>query len=285
MDMFYFAEEDEDLHSNHDNNNNDNGGVHLPESNQSSHSTKSDPPHHSQGDDNVIFVTRPASQQSTSTVDVLLSPIDEEPNDRPEDNTEGYEPIPREPVNKVQNKTSANAELPFVAIEQYVLGFNDMMSGAVSPLDQVSTDVDQDDNIVCADEFVRQRMPYKVLRRDELFHEGLPFVNDHLLWELPEEFMTTYRGLDRAVEEFYQFDEEAFASDMEADVALLGMIIKRGGLTENRAQQVVYPEDIVPLPARENPLQGFAQELDSEDLEYWVEVGDLGLFWNELDIP
>ncbi|KIW90011.1 uncharacterized protein Z519_09441 [Cladophialophora bantiana CBS 173.52] len=175
-------------------------------------------------------------------------------------------------------------DLPFVPIEQHVPGQNDMMSGAVSHLDETSTELLMDDNTICTSSNACQVAPYKVLRRHRLFNIGLPFADESRLFELPRDFLTTYRGLDRAVEEFRACDRDTI-NEMDSDTALLDMIVKRGGFTSNRFQEVVYPEDIIPFEYFQ-PAPGINFELSGEeevqDEEYWEEMKEQGKIWDEI---
>ncbi|KIY02129.1 uncharacterized protein Z520_02267 [Fonsecaea multimorphosa CBS 102226] len=291
-----------------DNDNEDNGGVLVQSSNQQSclnepeqdvnESEHSSAP---QGDDSVIYLFSTEAQHPPSADDEALGPIDDEeevdnepaswvppPIDDDDDenddgleiNTEDHEASPPEPES--QNEASPPPDLfNVVPIEDHLPGENDTMSAAVSPLDEgrISTNMAEDDDIVCSEGQLRRRMPYKVVRRPELFELGLPFTDQKCLKSLPGGFLTTIRGLDRAVEEFYGCGPKAFANEEESDFALLGMIIKRGGRTATEFQRVVYPEDIIPLVQ----LDGSPQEVRDE--EYWQELRDQGRIWDEVWMP
>ncbi|KAH0828206.1 hypothetical protein AYO21_03766 [Fonsecaea monophora] len=243
-------------------------------------------------DDYVALFTNIASHEFKTAVDEFLAPLDDDKECHGGvDIDRGIDEFKPPTVNKeVQNEEPSDADLlPFVAIEQYIPGVNDLMSGAVSLLDKTSTDMTQDDNIMCMHGLERRLMPFKVLPQRDLFGLGLPFADESSLCELPSGFLTTVRGLERAVGEFYASNPDVFADDIESDVALLGMIAKRGGLARTKFQQVVYPEEIVPLDdpdlvLKEN-FESSGGEQDDQDKEYWAELQEQGRIWDELYIP
>ncbi|OQU98821.1 hypothetical protein CLAIMM_04548 [Cladophialophora immunda] len=240
------------------------------------------------GNGNVTFFEDRASQQSTPPAEEVVLTFDDEDGNCAEIETKSDRVTPPAPGEAAQSEGCGDTDLPSVPIEQYHPGVNHLMSGGVSLLDEINTDLAPDDDIICVHGLVRQRMPYKVLRRGELFDLGLPFQDASWLEDLPRGFLTTFRGLDRAVEEFWASDPGDFANEMEVDLALLSMIVKRGGRARTKFQQVVYPEEIVPLDDLDCSAEGISAwngEQEARDEEYWEELREQGRIWDELYIP
>lgn len=161
--------------------------------------------------------------------------------------------------------------LPEVVVEQYEPGINDIMTGAVDPQDALSTNAlglsfSDDDDVICSSRhrcgYCYDKMPYRVLRRSHLYKLGLPLDDQRHLDLLPVDLLTTFRGVERAWDEFedirrqYQDEvreDEEFDPDLNQSLILA--LAKRGGTSR---RQVVYPEDIRPL---------FPKHEDNEDAQ------------------
>ncbi|EXJ68427.1 uncharacterized protein A1O5_08219 [Cladophialophora psammophila CBS 110553] len=242
----------------------------------------------SNGNNSVTFIVHPATSPATA-VEELFAPLDiddEDDEDAADINVQGNSLTPPSspPAYGETVLHFGEIDLPFVPIEQHVPGHNDMTSGAVSHLDETSTDLLMDDNTICTSSNACQVAPYKVLRRHRLFNIGLPLADEGRLYDLPRDFLTTYRGLDRAVEEFRACDGDMI-NEMDSDTALLDMIVKRGGFTSNRFQEVVYPEDIIPFEYFQPAPRGnfeLSGEEEVQDEEYWEEIKVQGKIWDEI---
>ncbi|EXJ95107.1 hypothetical protein A1O1_00226 [Capronia coronata CBS 617.96] len=171
-------------------------------------------------------------------------------------------------------------DLPTVVKEKHFEGENDMMSGAVSPDDEIKVlSTFTDDTIMCVAKndlsAALSHMPLKVIGRYELATLHLPFNDMRSLRFLPFNYLSTYLGVKRAIEEVTQHPGYT-------DQDLLHALLKRGGSSRRR---VVYPEYI-------NSFFGFgrADEDDEEkaykyDLAYWQQLYELGEFWEYIDVP
>lgn len=162
--------------------------------------------------------------------------------------------------------------VPEVIIEKHILGQNDKMSGGLSHPDawpptvserHVHSQCASDPNLTILE------MPYKVIRRHELFRLNLPLEDIRNLYQFPFGFLTTYRGVELALEE---------VGELDTDDALLEAIWKRGGFCRS---EVVYPENIIPTARREE--NGEWEEGFDED--YWFELQAQGKIWDEIHVP
>ncbi|KAI1621083.1 hypothetical protein EDD37DRAFT_673830 [Exophiala viscosa] len=224
-----------------------------------------------------------------------------------------------------------NDALPIVLVEEYDPDTT-LMSGAVDPRDAdipVTLGLSSsDEEIICstrsAYKHCYDKMPYRVLHRYHLYELGLPFKDTRHLDALTPNFLTTFRGVDRAWDEFEEIErdyqravraDESFELDL--DEYLLVALAKRGGRSR---RQVVYPEYIYPLwPKWEDGSDSSEAETEREDKReagagedtnasgekrpttrkqrarfeldftfddaYWIELEDQGIIWDEIDVP
>lgn len=169
----------------------------------------------------------------------------------------------------------AEHELWEVTIEEHFPEENDEMSGALSQHEETKGLEFCDKNVISECLFDLSlgiaTMPYKTLRRHQLFRLDLPLDDLEMLRLLPEGLITTYRGVGRAME--YVAERGDYS-----DEALLEAIGRRGGFAYH---DVIYPEDIVPWerPDSEGEWeQGF-------DEVYWKELQQQGKIWEEVYVP
>lgn len=168
--------------------------------------------------------------------------------------------------------------LPQVIIQKQFPGENDMMGGALDPCDEVAglpTYTEEAVMCECKDDVATSlaHMPFKVIGRYDLAALRPPFNDIRYLRFLPHNFLTTYLGVSRALQEVKDEVENW-------NEALLDAIVKRGGTSSKR---VVYPEDII-------PLLNFGQFDDGDDddpwdKEYWQELRKQGQIWEEIEVP
>ncbi|KAG9772848.1 hypothetical protein ABEF93_003305 [Exophiala dermatitidis] len=186
-----------------------------------------------------------------------------------------------------QPKFPIEPDLPAVVIDEYLPGQNDLMSGAVDPRDdnvtlmafpEDSVTSDFEDNLAAG----LFRMPFKIINRRDIRRLDLPFDDPHSLRVLPPDFLTTYLGLSRAI-------EEVCGRGSWTDEKLIDAIAKRGGMSGKR---VVYPEDIVPY-VRKGEIKPDSGDDESDDggkgdpydKEYWKEMQLQGEIWDEIEVP
>ncbi|KIV81595.1 hypothetical protein PV11_03768 [Exophiala sideris] len=222
--------------------------------------------------------------------------------------------------------------LPAILIEEYNPD-STLMSGAVDPRDaNVPATLglsSSDDDIMCSTRNLFQhcyeRMPYRVLYRSNLYELGLPFEDIRRLRGLGCDFVTTFRGVERAWDEFEGIQRDYYQRtihgdenlDIDLDEALLVALAKRGGTSR---RQVVYPEFIYPFWPKpwDDSDDSSEAETDREDMtkanaggdasaseeesskprkrakleldfgfddEYWDELIAQGNIWDEIQVP
>jgi hypothetical protein len=115
-------------------------------------------------------------------------------------------------------------------------------------------------------------MPHKIITLDQLAMLKLPVFPRACLRRLPWDYLTTYLGVQRAMEEI--------ANDTTCpQETVLMALIKRGGTSHRR---IVYPENIIPL-LHFSDFDADMKQDDPYDTEYWEELHVQGELWYELD--
>ncbi len=184
---------------------------------------------------------------------------------------EGEDQKLKEALATRQSGIRLKGKTPHVGVEKHIPDVNDFMTGALPPRQGSVLHGDSDfepaaeeidDHTVCIDTLPRlyQSMPYYVVTVKVLKTMGL--FNSPIVCEmLPNDFMTTIKGLKRAWDEANAVQPD---EDEDLDVYLLDAILKRGGLVRDGEWRVVYPSDIKPQNGEEG------------DPEFWKELRGLG---------
>jgi hypothetical protein len=158
-----------------------------------------------------------------------------------------------------------------VVMEQHQEGVNDFMTSALDPRDTLkATDTNYEEGAILHAPIDMHHlflaMPHKIIRRKQLLRFNLPWRDPTSVRLLQYDFVTTVSGIQRAVEEVSEDNDDY-------DWALLRALEIRGGTAD---EEVVYPEHVVP----------YLEDDDVDfDWEYWIELQKLGDFWGEVDVP
>jgi hypothetical protein len=252
-------------------------------------------------DNDFKLPSSPLSHSQSQLESIQHSRAGERDNDGIDDNQvrddEAAAASPTTPLGKdLEPEFGKNS--PTVSVEFHAEGEPVYMSGAVSLEDTVEDDLGvlDNDNIDCDFRLVFDQMPYKVMRCRELYSLGLPPDADALLDLLPAQFVTTHLGIQRAWEQWtaWTHNAEKREADGEDDptdpaLVLIQQIVYRGGLPPISGQQVIYPEDIIPLEhLRADGAGGWEWNGRTEvyDPAYWLELRMQGEIWDEMpEIP
>lgn len=268
--------------------------------------------------------------------DLTLPPSSQCPNSPVNSYTDAlcsqHDPEPRKrPSYKDALCTSLPAEdddgLPIVLVEEYDPDTT-LMSGAVDPRDADVPAIlglsSSDDGVMCSTindcQHCYDKMPYRVLERGHLYELGLPFNDIRRLRVLNRDFLTTFRGVERALDEWRDYAAQMRihpSLEIDLDEVMIVALVKRAGTSR---RQVVYPEYIVPFwppegwddsddsseaetdwedkkkadaggtktsdEERPTTQKRARFELDfGSDDEYWTEIEAQGNIWDEIKVP
>lgn len=221
--------------------------------------------------------------------------------------------------------------LPYVVVEKHDPKVNDMMTGAMDPRDSAVSESMPlpGKNIMSTHSYDLSEacvlMPYKVISMKDLRQMLLPVRDYRILNSLPDDLLTTFRGLDRAIDHLYLIHKKlarggpdpmkVVSMNLDWDRTFITALSMRSGSCKN---DVVYPEDIVPTITRETYAacgikcegegvgegSGAYEYPDPEatsvpqdedmrlmalfgqfDDEYWGELQEQGAIWDEIDLP
>ncbi|ETI23937.1 hypothetical protein G647_05744 [Cladophialophora carrionii CBS 160.54] len=253
---------------------------------------------HNTTDNNVRLTSPPSSPSQSSPETVLYSSKGERKEDGTDDQIFDAETVAASPTAPLGKELDLDLDEngPTVCIVSHIEGEPVYMSGAVSPQDKIADDpsVAGNDNIDCDYRLVFDQMPYRVIRRSALYSLGMPPETDTLVDRLPPQFVTTNLGVQRAWEEWTAWmqnveGEGSDAYSLDSAAVLVQAIIHRGGLPPTSGQQIIYPEDIIPLEHLQPDRAGgweWNGRTEVYDPTFWVELKMQGEIWKEMpEIP
>ena len=161
--------------------------------------------------------------------------------------------------------------------EEYEVGVNDFMSGALSERDRarptplrvrnVRIAETGDNTTVCERVFdqLSTRFPYYIVDREGLANSDA-FRDGEIAYELHEDFHITIRGIHQAQDEACR----NAVSENPEDELILAAMLRRGGIPRKDAGWILYPEDLEPIIG---PEDGGLYEK-----RYWDDIKALKLF-------
>ncbi|KAJ9616813.1 hypothetical protein H2200_000532 [Cladophialophora chaetospira] len=128
-------------------------------------------------------------------------------------------------------------------------------------------------------------MPYKIIRRNQLWIE-LGFDDESTLHKLPTRFVTTCMGVQKALNEWIDsrcaFESDPDFDGFDWDQQLVELVGYRGGVVPNPNQEVIYPEEIIPLEHVERCSKGWRWNGQTKKEDYWLELQAQGDIWETM---
>ena len=188
-------------------------------------------------------------------------------------------------------RNEMNELVPVVSVIPHLAGEPVYMTGAVASEDSIETVANEDDHIDCDIRVVLEQMPYKPIRSKDLLAFDLGLNDQSTLCMLPDEFVTTYLGIQLALNDLaatkaaYAEDEDFGNIDWDEDLVV--QIMYRGGFvpvpSEKAFQSVViYPEDIIPAELWNCEESEWNGRSDVHDRDYWLELRAQGKVWETM---